>query len=269
MNNYDSRVQKTAQNYRRWNTMEADVTSMMEDDSGASTPVWGSTHPSRSPSHGKNINYRCLSPSSKAQAIARGQKELMEMVSRMPDSCFELTLKDLVEQQQPVVVEPKQESFGEERGAIDQHTYNKEKGKKKMKKNPKPQFNRSGSIDNGGLLLKMVLPFSLGSKCKKKKKKNESNTNHNSKVSPKPTVSDESGKNVDKEWWQKRSGSSESEGGGSNINSGSSKSSRSSSTGSSSSSSCGNINNNSHRYVITENFSCLCAFECWICLNDK
>ncbi|TYH72563.1 hypothetical protein ES332_D05G263400v1 [Gossypium tomentosum] len=249
VNNYDSRVQKTAQNYRRWNTMEADVTSMMEDDSGASTPLWGSTNPSRSPSHGKNINYRCLSPSSKAQAIARGQKELMEMVSRMPESCFELTLKDLVEQQQPVVVEPKQESFAEGRGTIDQHTYNKEKGKKKMKKNPKPQFNRSGSIDNGGLLLKMVFPFSLGSKCKnKKKKKNESNTNHNSKVSPKPTVSDESGKIVDKEWWKKRSGSSESEGGGSNLNSGSSKNSHSSSIGSSSSSSSGNINNTGHRH---------------------
>lgn len=246
--NYGPKVQKTAQNYANyssWNTLEGRFeveTLMADDESGISSPpLWKS-----SPQHENNVNYRCLSPSSRAQAIARGQKELMEMVSRMPESCFELTLKDLVEQQQPVVVEPRQKSVAEGRGTIDQHTYNKEKGKKKMKKNPKPQFNRSGSTDNGGLLLKMVFPFSLGSKCKNKKKKNnESNTNHNSKVSPKPTVSDESGKNVDKEWWKKRSGSSESEGGGSNINSGSSQSSRSSSTGSSS---CGNINNTSHRH---------------------
>ncbi|XWS23653.1 hypothetical protein CRYUN_Cryun28dG0033500 [Craigia yunnanensis] len=247
---YDSRVQKTAQNYanyRSWNSMEGRFgaeTSMMEDESGVSSPPLWRTSPSRSPLHQQNINYRCLSPSSKSQAIARGQRELMEMVSRMPESCYELTLKDLVEHQ-PVVVEPKQESFAEGRGVINEDKYKKEEAKgKKKKNNPKPQIKRSGSIDNGGFLLKMVFPISLGSK-KKKKKKNDSNT-HNSKVSPKPTVSDASGKSVDKEWWKKRSGSSESESGGSTINSGSTKSNRSSSTNSSSS--CRSISNNSSRH---------------------
>ncbi|XVF37048.1 hypothetical protein REPUB_Repub19eG0112300 [Reevesia pubescens] len=251
--NYDSRVQKTAQNYANyrsnWNSMEGRFvaeTSMMEDESEVSTPPLWRTSPSSTPPHRQSINYRCLSPSSKAQAIARGQKELMEMVSRMPESCYELSLRDLVEHQ-PVVVEPKQESFGAEgRDVINEDTHKKEKGKKKKKKqnNPKSQINRSGSIDNGGFLLKMVFPISLGSK--KKKKKNDSNTNHNSKVSPKPTVSDASGKSVDKDWWKKRSGSSESESGGSTINSGSTKSSRSSST--SSSSSCRSISNSSRRH---------------------
>ncbi|XWS15195.1 hypothetical protein CRYUN_Cryun35bG0073800 [Craigia yunnanensis] len=210
-----------------------------EDESGVSTPPLWRTSPSRSPPHRQNINYRCLSPSSKSQAIARGQKELMEMVSRMPESCYELSLKDLVEHQ-PVVVETKQESFADGRAVTNEDTYKKEKGKKKQN-NPKPQIKRSGSIDNGGFLLKMAFPISLGSK--KKKKKNDSNTNHNSKVSPKPTVSDASCKNVDKDWWKKRSGSSES--GGSTINSGSTKSSRSSSTSSSSSIS---ISNSSRRH---------------------
>ena len=251
--NYDSRVQKTAQNYsnyRSWNSVEGRFgaeTSMMEDESGVSTPPLWRTSPSRSPPHRQNINYRSLSPSSKAQAIARGQRELMEMVSRMPESCYELTLKDLVEHQ-PMVVEPKQESFAEGRGVINEDTYKKEKGKKKQK-NTKPQINRSGSIDNGGFLLKMAFPISLGSK----KKKNDSTTNHNSKVSSKTTVSDASGgKSVDKEWWKKRSGSSESESGGSTKNSGSTKSGRSSST--SSSNSCRSISNSSRRYVITEKF---------------
>ncbi|XWS25051.1 hypothetical protein CRYUN_Cryun27aG0037500 [Craigia yunnanensis] len=244
--NYDSRVQKTAQNYsnyRSWKCLEGRFgaeTSMMEDESGVSTPPLWRTSPSRSPPHRQNINYRSLSPSSKAQVIARGQKELMEMVSRMPESCYELTLKDLVEHQ-PVLVEPKQESFAEGRGVINEDTCKKEKRKKQ--KNPKPQISRSGSIDNGGFLLKMVFPISLGSK---KKKKNDSNTNHNSNVSPKPTVSDASGKSVDNDWWKKRSGSNESESGGSNINSGCSKSSRSSST--SSSSSCRSISNSSRRH---------------------
>ncbi|KAE8666657.1 putative Tetratricopeptide repeat (TPR)-like superfamily protein [Hibiscus syriacus] len=185
--NYDSKVQMTTQSYRSWNTMGADQTSVMEeDDSGVSTPpLWG-TNPSTS---GKNINYRCLSPSSKAQAIARGQRELMEMVSRMPECCFELTLKDLVEHQD-AAVESKQESCAEGIGAFNEDAYSKEKGKK----NQKPQIKRSGSIDNEGFLLKMVFPFSLGSKSKNKKnmKRNGSNVNYNPRVSLKPTVSDES-----------------------------------------------------------------------------
>ncbi|XVE60220.1 hypothetical protein DITRI_Ditri05aG0110500 [Diplodiscus trichospermus] len=242
---YESRVQKTAQtyaNYRMEGRFGAE-TYMMEDESGVSTPPLWRTSPSSSPPHRENMNYRCLSPSSKAQAIARGQKELMEMVSRMPESCYELSLKDLVEHQ-PVVVEPKQERFAEGRCTIKGDRYKKEKGKKKQK-HPKPQIKRSGSIDNGGFLLKMAFPISLGSK-KNKKKSIDSNTNHNSKVSPKPTASDASVKSVDKDWWKKRSGSSESESGGSTINSGSTKSSRSSST--SSSNSCRSISSSSRRH---------------------
>ncbi|KAL1181916.1 hypothetical protein V6Z11_A02G083100 [Gossypium hirsutum] len=127
------------------------------------------------------------------------------------------------------------ESFAQGRGSnsIDERKYKNEK-----QNSQKQQLSRSGSlVDNGGFLLKMVFPVSLGSKKKKKMKKNKSkkndpNTNSNSKVSPKPTVADASGKTVDKDWWKKRSGSSESDSSGSTIKSGSTKSIRSSSSGS-------------------------------------
>ncbi|KAE8727850.1 putative Tetratricopeptide repeat (TPR)-like superfamily protein [Hibiscus syriacus] len=251
LSKYDSREKNTGQNYRSWNAVGADQTFLTEEDeSGVSTPpLWG-TNPSTS---GKNINYRCLSPSSKAEAIARGQRELMEMVSRMPESCFELTLKDLVEHRD-AAVESKQ---AEGRGAFNEDAYSKEKGKKK------PQMNRSASIDNEGFLLKMVFPFSLGSKSKNKNKKkmkgNGSNVNYNpSSVSLKPTISDEPGKSTDKEWWKKRWGSSESDSGASNINSGITKSSRSSSTGSSNS--CGSVSNTSRRHT---GKGCLAFIQGW------
>ncbi|KAK8510580.1 hypothetical protein V6N12_055507 [Hibiscus sabdariffa] len=236
---HDSKVQNTARNHANYNTMGGGVV----DDGIPSPPLWKT-----SPRREMNIDYRCLSPSSRAQAIARGQRELMEMVSKMPESCYELTLKDLVEHQQQLALvdEPKQESFAEGRGSnsIEDHKYKKER-----QNSQKQQINRSGSLDNGGFLLKMVFPVSLGSKKKKmvmKKKKNDCNTSNNYKVSSKPTVADVSGKTVDKDWWKKRSGSSESDGGGSTINSGSTKSSRSSSINSSGS--CRSISSTSRRY---------------------
>ncbi|KAE8685681.1 putative Tetratricopeptide repeat (TPR)-like superfamily protein [Hibiscus syriacus] len=178
------------------------------DESGiCSPPLWKTT-----PRREMTIDYRCLSPSSRTQAIARGQRELMEMVSKMPESCYELTLKDLVEHR-AVVDDQKQESFGS--NSMENHKYKKER-----QNSQKQKIHRSGSLDNGGLLLKMVFPFSLGSKKKKKmvKKKNDCNISNNSEVSPKITVADVS----DNDWWKNRSGSSESDGGVSTINSGNS-----------------------------------------------
>ncbi|KAE8714322.1 putative Tetratricopeptide repeat (TPR)-like superfamily protein [Hibiscus syriacus] len=213
--NNDSKPTKTAQNHANY--------SSWNDESGISSPPLWKT----SPQHENRTDYRCLSPSSRAQAIARGQRELMEMVSKMPESCYELTLKDLVEhQQQPVVDEPKEESFAGGRSS----SYKSERQNSR-----KQQINRSGSLDNGGFLLKMVFPVSLGSKKKKNiinNNKNDCNTSNKSKVSPKPTVADASAKTTEKDWWKKRSGSSESNSGGSTINSGGTKSSRSSSSSS-------------------------------------
>ncbi|CAL5417517.1 unnamed protein product [Camellia sinensis] len=221
--NYDARARKTAQkyeNYRSRNGMEVQFRpeNMGEDESGVfSPPLWKSSPP-RSPTHTRHPqnNYRSLSPNSRAQAIARGQWELMEMVKTMPESCYELSLKDIVDHPTRVMESEEEclvgeKSFGREDlsqrvKVVKRQESNKNESKGKVTM-------RSTSFDNGGFLLKMVFPFSFGLK---KKKKNLSTNGLGSKVSPKP----------DKEWCKKRSfGSSETVAGAVRSNSGSSGSS--------------------------------------------
>jgi hypothetical protein len=230
---YGSRARKTAQNYSKYNSwngngMEVRLAPEKKaiDDSGICSPPLWTTSPPRSPQHRAANHYRSLSPASRTQAIVRGQKELMEMVRNMPEACYELSLKDLVEQP---FVEARQETVPEERPL-----YRRESSKKMNDK--RVQARRStGGIDGGGLYLKMGFPLSLGSR-KSKQKNDQSVTNTSAKVSPKSPVMDGSVKgSVDKEWWKKRfSVSGESESGGSSSNSGSMKSSGSSSSRSSS-----------------------------------
>ncbi|KAG4958470.1 hypothetical protein JHK87_035103 [Glycine soja] len=200
-----------------------------DDESGICSPPLWTTSPPKSPHQCKN-HYRCLSPASKTQAIARGQRELMEMVKSMPESSYELSLKDLVEHPR---VEVAQEKGAEERKNLgDKNVDSRKKVDMNIKKG---QVKRSGNIDSGGFYLKMVFPISLGSK---KKTKNESLVNSGSnKVSPRTSVSDHGSKSLDKEWWKKKSLSGsggESDSGVSSINSGSMKSSGSNNSSSSS-----------------------------------
>ncbi|KAG6784100.1 hypothetical protein POTOM_009785 [Populus tomentosa] len=201
---YGVLTRKTAETYcnnHGWNNtgmLGAQRRDVKAEDSGVRSPPLWRTSPPRSPQHRRN-HYRSLSPSSRAQAIARGQKELTEMVSRMPEGCYELSLRDLVEQ--PMVVDDvKEESISE-----DMLRRGKEK-KKKIEK--KVQMNRSGSINNEGFLLKMVFPFSFGSRKKKKNIISPQTINNSSKdgrVSPKPFLFDNgSEKTVDEEWWKNK-----------------------------------------------------------------
>lgn len=144
----------------------------------------------------------------------------MEMVKNMPESNYELSLKDLVEHQR---VDARRDQK-----SVEERSFRKEGGGRKV---ARVKRSGGGKVDHhgGGFYLKMVLlPFSLGSKDKKMKmKKNEALVNGGSKVSPKPSSG------FDKEWWKKSpSACRESDSGASSINSGSMKS-----TGSSSSSS--------------------------------
>lgn len=247
--NYGVQAIKKAENYgnyRSWNTIGvfgAETKVVVDEESGVCSPPLWKNSPSRSPQHRGN-HYRSLSPTSRAQAIARGQRELMEMVSRMPEGCYELSLKDLVEQP---MVEVKQESR-ERSIRNEEEMHRREKGKKMMGR--KLQKNASGSIDNGGFLLKMVFPISWGSRTKKKNNNYAmSNSLKDGRASPKPLLSDGSAKSVDKEWWKKRfSEEGDSESGGLSSNSGSSKSSGSGSSSSRSSS------RNSSRYICMKIF---------------
>lgn len=203
------------------------------DDSGESTPPLWRTSPNR-PLLRPN-QYRNLSPEAKTQAILRGQMELMEMVGRMPESCYELSLKDLVEH--PL----RQENFMEEQRVNIDHEISTQRReqeavlrKKKNNENKLQFMNRNGSIENrNGFLLKMSFPVTnWGSGKKKKKKKNLNPTD--SKVSPKQPVAGEG--DGEKDWWKKRYvvSAEETESVGLSSNSGSSKSSGSSSSRSSS-----------------------------------
>lgn len=188
----------------------------------------------------------------------------MEMVRNMPEACYELSLKDLVEK--PVLdqsqAQAQAQARHEEKDDVNIRRNNSQK-KRSDFGNKGKEMRRSGTMENEGFLLKMVFPVSFGSNKKKrqmmmmKKNENQSNSilaNTTSKVSPtRPSVSDgskgSSGSNVDKEWWNKRfsvSGESES-GDHSSLNSGSMKSSSGSTNSSSSRSS-------STRYVNKSKF---------------
>ncbi|PON40716.1 patatin-like phospholipase domain protein [Parasponia andersonii] len=232
-----------------------------------SPPLWKNSSPPRSPNQ-QRAHYRSLSPASRAQAIARGQRELMEMVRNMPESCYELSLKDLVER--PAVDQAQAQQARarqEEKDGMDTVMRNGSQKKRNDFGNRGKEMRRSGTMENDGLLLKMVFPVSFGSKKKNKSvmmmKKNEQSilANASSKVSPKPLVSYGSkgnggntnssssgggadadaggggGASVDKEWWRKGSSASgESESGDqSSLNSGSMKSSSGSTSSSRSS----------------------------------
>ncbi|KAJ9167104.1 hypothetical protein P3X46_021779 [Hevea brasiliensis] len=248
--NYGFRAQKTAQNYANYQKRNslpgfgAERKFTDDEDSGICSPPLWRTSPPRSPQHRQN-HYRSLSPSSRAQEVARGQKELMEMVSRMPEGCFELSLRDIVEKRSMVdqtiekrsmVDQTKEENFSKER-SINGEDFNAREKAEKKKNDKRRQVNRSESIDNGGFLLKMVFPISWSSRKKKKKKNNNlamNNSTRDGTVSPKPLLLDGSAKVVENEWWkQKFLETGETENGGFSGNSGSSKSGDSSSRSSS------------------------------------
>ncbi|XP_009604024.1 protein gar2-like [Nicotiana tomentosiformis] len=224
------------------------------DESGVSSPpLWKN-------SHQISTNYRSHSNSSRALAIARGQFELMEMVKNMPESCYELSLKDLVEQN--TVLESEQEEclISKEEGNFTSTTSPEQqvvqqrvksiqrqesssnsssKNKSNSSKNDhqkKGKMIRNESFENQRLFLKMFFPISLESK----KKQNKYSPKTTTKVSPKPAEgSDKSSKSVEKDWWKRRfSCSSESDG----SRTGSSNSESSGSNGSNNISSRRNTN---------------------------
>nr|GLL47901.1 uncharacterized protein LOC109170288 [Ipomoea trifida] len=179
-----------------------------DHQSGVSSPPLWHNSPPGSPGS-RHPNYRMLSPSSRAEAIARGQWELMEMVKNMPESCYELSLKDLVEQPARVVVETQEECLIKDYGSSQQAVVAAERVKRQeSSKKSSGKMGRSGSMDNRGLFLKLVFPISLGGSKKKKNPSSSGSVGKSktlAKVSPKPAEgSEKSSKSMDKEWWKKK-----------------------------------------------------------------
>lgn len=230
---YSSRARKTAESYANYRaTAQTNICDFRsktnaDEDSGVCTPpLWQSSppgSPQRHPSGGGGNLYRSLSPSSRTQAIARGQMELMEMVRNMPETCYELSLKDLVELPRARQELNTMAVIQRDGGAKRQHNNRRADGSN----NKGQMMGRSGSIDNGGFLLKMVFPIPWGSS----KKKKDNTGNNFSKVSPRPSMDGPANAGVEKEWWKKRNSvSGDSESVDSSLHAGSMKSSSSSSS---------------------------------------
>jgi len=168
----------------------------------------------------------------------------MEMVRDLPESFYELSLKDIVEQK-PITEKQKEIDLPEEQKLVKETTKDKKAKKQKTKKSSKKvkksdskkKMVRSRSVDSGGFLLKTsVFPSFLRSKKRKKSLSATGSFKITPLSKPQPAQT-KSMKGTEKDWWKRKSCiSSESE----ESNGLSSNSTSSSSSGSSSRSNSSN-----------------------------
>ncbi|KAK1371484.1 hypothetical protein POM88_037576 [Heracleum sosnowskyi] len=177
------------------------------DYSAYSPPLWSNKSNVNSNLLPHDHRYSSPSPTSRLQAIEDGRIELMEMVKGMPESSYELSLEDIVDD--GTKMEVKQDT--------------KKKSERNNNKGTLKRHSRSQSMNDEVFLLKMFLPSCLS--CKKK-----TTLENHSKVSRMPSF-DRYEKPMDKERWS--------------IGCLVSRKNRSNSSGSSSSSSSGSTGCNS------------------------
>lgn len=226
--------------------------TMEEENSGVcSPPLWRNNSPPDSPV--RHTNHGVLSPASRAQAIARGKREIMEMVQNMPETSYELSLKDLVEQRNEFMdrsVDETQSMEENEERSILRGNYKKKGSVKRQESNKTGKIVvRNGSTNhNKGLFINMFFPFSVGSKKKKTSITTSLSFGKDSiKYSPKPELFDKSGGDRRDWWWKKYTGSGDSESLGITSSSSGASTGRSGSSGSSGSSAAGSLHSNSNR----------------------
>ncbi|XVF58805.1 hypothetical protein PTKIN_Ptkin07bG0095700 [Pterospermum kingtungense] len=157
--------------YHTFNNLDGSEACVVEESSSSSPKKVTDASPLLSNSY------------SRRQAIEEGRKELMEMICKMPESCYELSLKDLVDHEQhKVKAVPEEKGF---RFETETQT------KKKRKACP---ISTTASMEANSFLIKMIFPTSLSFK----KKSTAENT---SKVSPSPPCE---GSNKQRWVWIKR-----------------------------------------------------------------
>ncbi|KAK3419306.1 hypothetical protein EUGRSUZ_J01342 [Eucalyptus grandis] len=127
----------------------------------------------------KDHHYSNLSPSSRTRRIEEGRREMMEMIRNLPESSYELSLKDIVDKQLPLQEnqEEEEEEFefpsAEEEEEFEfpsaEAESNKNQKRKKRKKVPRTtshqhhQVSRCNSMETGTFLIKMFFPSFLAS----------------------------------------------------------------------------------------------------------
>ncbi|WOG92387.1 hypothetical protein DCAR_0311652 [Daucus carota subsp. sativus] len=115
----------------------------------SSPPLWGDS---------KMSNNKKMMRSARVEAIARGQKELMEMVKSMPDSSYELSLRDLVDHHQKLGFQQNNNKKKKQQASV-----------RKLQGSSRQTSTSKNYKTGGGLLLKMVFPaLPLGATQKSK-----------------------------------------------------------------------------------------------------
>ncbi|WRX27091.1 hypothetical protein QQP08_019578 [Theobroma cacao] len=105
-----------------------------------------------------------LSPATQTQAIEEGRKELMEMIRNMPEFSYELSLKDMVDEQH-ASEEVKGKAVSEDESFCSEtEAQTKKQKKKKRKKRKAGPISRSGGMEADSFLIKMFFPSSLSFK---------------------------------------------------------------------------------------------------------
>lgn len=192
------------ENYMKWNGGGVEFRpDVKEDEHGiCSPPLWEKqSAPVVHSQQFDNVSLN-LSPTSRREAVNKGRLELMEMVKAMPESSYELSLKDLVDNfQKP-----------EENECLKQESVKKVKRKAKMGRSVS-----NINENNKGLFLKMVLPLPFGGSSKKKVTNPYARVLMSKPFTTEEEEVDDRGFNcVDKDWWKKRSSvSDENQSGGS------------------------------------------------------
>lgn len=142
------------------------------------------------------LNYDCNNISHcsvRQQAIAESRRELMEMIHDMPESCYELSLKDIVDLHHGLQKVASEDIVIQDssRFRLDTKAQTRKGKKKKSKFNSGGgKLSRIGSMEKEAFLIKMFFPISsLGSRLKKSKAVNLSK------------VSSQSSKQSDQDRW--------------------------------------------------------------------
>lgn len=126
-----------------------------------------------------NHHYSDLSPTSHRRAVLESRRELMEMIRNMPESCYELSLKDIVDEQQGMQKAREDTDVDEKKFHFQTQAQIRKQKKKKITYKTR-QISRTSSMESETFRIKMFFPTFL---CSKKKTKAAGNC---SKVSPKP-----------------------------------------------------------------------------------
>ncbi|CAI9763410.1 unnamed protein product [Fraxinus pennsylvanica] len=184
---------KRSSDFKFWDEKRSEEYYQNSNDSGhvedeftdCSPPLWTTAS--------RNIRCHCHnsfpSPDSHLQVIADSRRELMEMIKDMPESSYELSFEDILEDQQSIEVEKKKSVTQEMNQKCKTRAGNSEKCKNIRQR----QISRSESMESGVFLLKMFLPLSIGSKKSKRR--------ICGKVSPELS-SKRSTKWANKDWWK-------------------------------------------------------------------